>query len=978
MPSKSDPKSQSSQKKWIVKDGEGKIFGPFNTEQVLQQIDRGYFIGGEQIASYPGGRWIAISKAPEFYDRLLDVLAAEAKQGKLTPPATQAQPANTSEGKDEVTQKASDFDDSEVTDPLTEVGKPRANQRMVLENPSVLPPQAKPITQASNLLPPPAIELTDLKSFEPIQKSRGSKLPLILIFIALVLAAAAVFLPDEPIKVDGKRIHLLSPRHRQLASNSAEMKAKFTRAIGAFQMDTFSGYQRAQGDLVELIESAPQKPEFTQLRAEWLAALCLTYRELWPYAYQDSVDMKAVTTALQEAKGADPGGKFGATCEVVHLLLSGRARDAQTLTESMLVEDAQAPSFFEMRGELFYEVGDFTNAATYFRQARTLWPQWMKGAVQEARAVREKKLFPQAIAIYREVLAAVPTHAVARVELGLIEGVDLNHLDDGMNLIKPAIEGKERLPQLTESRGLFGMAYIFERQNQKKKALEYAKRAYAGDATNRDAKAMILRIGGQGDLPTKSAGGKEREYLGDQYVRAGDCYAAQAEFKAAFEAEPKNGTAAMKAGKCLWELNQSNDAIEWMKKAVVADSNLTAAYTQLADYYAQRYDYSAAMQVLQKIQRLQPQSYEVYRGYAAVELRRNNNQGAINFAMRALKIYDTDLETVLIMCKANLGLRNFQEAQKFAGRAVELDYSNVEAQVLYGKSEAGLRGVDSGAQYMQKLINKIVITQGQQVPQAAIEYRVALGDINMQDDRFKQAEDSYRQAISLDKDNKKALIGLAHSLQMQSMLSQALEMYLRAAILDPSDADPIYRSGLLYLDVGKLADSLRQFERVLKINPKYPLAHTGLARVYLRQGDAKKALEEALKERENNPELGDSYLVAAEAYFSLKQYSNCSAEYQQASKRIRTADVLVRMARCYRLTGALDSAQSLLRQAQSIESGNPDLYKEQGAIFHMKGMADEAITAYNQYLRLVPAASDKAEIEARIRRVQSGDLNVGE
>jgi tetratricopeptide (TPR) repeat protein len=147
--------------------------------------------------------------------------------------------------------------------------------------------------------------------------------------------------------------------------------------------------------------------------------------------------------------------------------------------------------------------------------------------------------------------------------------------------------------------------------------------------------------------------------------------------------------------------------------------------------------------------------------------------------------------------------------------------------------------------------------------------------------------------------------------------------------------------------------------------------------MYLRQGDAKVALDEAMKERELNPGLRDSYTLAAEAYFSLKQYSNCAAEYQQGAKGQRDATLLVRMARCYRLSGALDSAQSLLKQAQSTESGNPDVYKEQGAIFQMKGMADEAIAAYDTYLKLMPAASDRAEVERRMVRVRSGDLDPG-
>lgn len=222
-------------------------------------------------------------------------------------------------------------------------------------------------------------------------------------------------------------------------------------------------------------------------------------------------------------------------------------------------------------------------------------------------------------------------------------------------------------------------------------------------------------------------------------------------------------------------------------------------------------------------------------------------------------------------------------------------------------------------------------------------------------------------------------MNLGRVLQANNRASDALEMFLRAAVLDPSDADPIFQSAQVYANVGKNADAIKQYQRVIHINSRYPKAHVELGRVLLRMNEYKKALEEAMEERKINPDLADAYLLAAEAYYSLGQYTNCAGEYQRAvAKKAQTSTVFIRMARCYRLTGALDSAQSLLRQAQSLESGNPDLYKEQGAIFHMKGMADEALAAYDTYLKLVPNASDRAEIENQIRRIQSGDMSLGQ
>ncbi|HVK61465.1 MAG TPA: tetratricopeptide repeat protein [Bdellovibrionales bacterium] len=964
--------TKKKEQKWIVKNGEGEIFGPFSTEQVLAQIDRGYFVGGELVASYPGGQWVSISKTPEFYDRLLDALQEELKPPPPKPPEPESQ-GNTTD-KTEINRLGSKSDGKSNPQSLVPPqGTATRQMKQALEAgipPRPMPPQG---------LQGPAVELTSINSVEAAERDWRSKLPMIFIAAALVLAGVALLLPNMKgeREDDGTRIRLVAPRKGRPEISEEKSKEKFRRALISFHTDTFSGYQRAQSELVELVEGAPANPDFVTRKAEWLAALCLTYRELWPFSYQDAADMRTLSGVMQEAKRLDPAGQNGATCEIVQLLASGRVRDAQGLTESRLTEQQQAPVFFEIRGDIYAYANDYTNAASYFGQARALWPAWQKTRIQEAKAKAELRQYPQAILFYREVIKAVPTHAVAKVELGLLEALEFNHLDDGMSLLQAGLDGKEKLARPIESSGYYGLAIIYSRKNQKDKALENARKAYELNSANIAAKALIVSLAGESELKNARVGGREMMYLGEQYLRQGDYFSAQAEFKAAFETDPKNGVAAMKAGQCLWELNQSTEAIDWMKKALLAEPQLTGAYVQLADYYAQRYDFYAATQVLQKIQRLQPNSYEVYRGMATVELRRQNYSGAITHATRAMKIYETDLDTFLVLSKAHLGAGEYQEAQRFASKASEIDYNSTEAHVLYAKSEAGLRGIEAGAAYLQRLLNKYVITKGQQIPQAAIEYRNALGEIYMKDERFRQAEEVFRQALSLDPNSKVVLVNLGRALKAQNYQPQALEVFLRAAVLDPSDAEPIFQSGELYADVGKLPEAVRQYERVLKINPRQPRTQVALGKIYLKQGDAKKALEAALQERVLNPDLGDSYLLAADAYYALKQYSNCAAEYQLASKRQRTASVLVSMARCYRLSGAMESAQSLLRQAEALESGNPDIYKEQGAIYHMKGMADEAVTAYDSYLKLSPNAADRSEIEANIQKVQKGDLTVG-
>jgi tetratricopeptide (TPR) repeat protein len=960
--------SGKSEKRWIVRDSDGKIYGPFTTDQLLAQIDKSYFLGTEQVATYPGGSWVPISKSREFSDRLLDALDAEIRSAEPARPST-ARSTTPEPEPDEVTPQ----------DPILTGSTGSSRKSLQVSGESTTPFASGTHLRSGS---GPVIELTDLKSVERKERLRegleSSKLPLIIIGLAVVLAVMALFSSGGPTS-DGNRIRLLLPKKGQSRLSDAKLKEKFKRALDLIVTDTFSGYQGAQNELVEIIEGSSPKPEDAAKKASALSTLCMVYRELWPFAVQDSRDLKVVSLVMQETKRIDPAGLNGAICEITNLMVTGRHREAQGLTESMLLEESQAPVLYEIRGDLYMYYKDNNSAVDYFNKSRTLWPAWQKTFVQEARARMDLKQFPAAIQLYREVIRRSPEHGVAKIKLGLIEGLEFNQHDKGIELIKAGLDASDRVTKQTESEGYFGMAQIHLRKNQRARALEFAKKAYDLDSSNFQAKDMVMSLAGEGAVQNTKHDASELIYLGDQYVRAGDCFSAQAQFKAAYEVNNKNGMAAMKAGKCLWQLNQTSEAIEWMKKAILADPDLIAAYVELADYHAQRFDFFSAAEILKRAQQKQPKSFEVYRGFATVELRRNNFQGAVTFGNQALKLYETDMDTILLMAKAHLGLQNYQDAQRFASKAIELDASHLEAHSLFAKIEAGLHGVEAGAAYISQMLGRFVIIKGQQVPQAAIDYRVTLGEIYVQDEKYKPAEDAFRQAISLDPNHKRALINLGKILQAQNLHQQALEYYLKAAVLDPSDADPIFFSGQLYAETNRLEDATRQFERVLKINPRYPKAHVNLGQMALRKSNPQAALESAMQERTINPDLSDAYVLAAEAYFALRQYSNCAAEYQRAvSKKGQGATTLVKMARCYRLAGALDSAGSLLRQAVQVESGNPDIYKEQGAVFHTKGMADEAVTQYDTYLRLAPNAADRAEVENRIRKVLTGDLTVGD
>jgi tetratricopeptide (TPR) repeat protein len=202
------------------------------------------------------------------------------------------------------------------------------------------------------------------------------------------------------------------------------------------------------------------------------------------------------------------------------------------------------------------------------------------------------------------------------------------------------------------------------------------------------------------------------------------------------------------------------------------------------------------------------------------------------------------------------------------------------------------------------------------------------------------------------------------------LFDKALKSYLQAVVSDPSDPEGKIKAGLLYLQNEKYPEAINQFKGALEINPRYPRINYLIGKTLLAKGDSYEALKSAEEERKINPNLVDSYVLAAEAYASTQQYSKCATEYQQAIRLgASSSDTYVKMARCNRQSGNLDVAENVLIVAAAKESGNPEIYREQGAIYEQKQDYRSAVASYNKYLNLSPNAPDKKEVEARIQKL---------
>ncbi len=933
----------------MIKEGAGKIAGPYTTEKVLELIANLVITGEESVALYPSGEWIPISKRPEFYDLLLEAISRTSGQKNQNFSESVSQPSNSQPP------PSADEDGSETGGAPDFSGVKLDNQENLSTQTATPPPPPRNEKRSkSEKKPQDVIELTNIKAHVKKQKRKKAKAPL---FLAFLVAAAAIYLllmNDAP----KDKLRLIKPQKGRPAISQAEVKKRFEAAVAEFSRDVFDSYRRAMNNLVQIVEGMPKTPGAYQM-------LCMTYRELWPFAYQDQVDSAVIDEVTKMAEMADPGGKFSATCRAVRAQLAGRLAEAKATIEGLLEGGSTEAILFELKGAILggsveaVVEGDYVNGLVYMDKAIQYWPQWMKPRVASSVYLWRQGDVGQALQRLKQVLDANPSHDVARALYGIIYMRSLSKPDVALPQLLP-VAASPNIPRILLSETNLVVAEIYSSRGEGSKAGQFAKTSYRLNPSNRQALELMRKHGSgkEDEKLTQLAGAL---YVGDQFYAKGNYLAAQAEYKTAFEANPKNGLAAMKAAKALWKVGQTQEAMNWLDKAIKSNPNLIEPYVTKAEYYTEKYDYFAAANMLKKAQGINKNSFEIYRGMALVELKRGNARGAVSYCETALKLNPADVSCHVIMSKAYLAMQNVSDAYKYAGRALELENSSYETQDIYARALVQIQGAETAYNHVKNLI--------QTFPNV-FSYRLILADLYFQDERFNEAEAVYRQITQIDPTIKEGYWGLGKSLQALGKLKEATEPLLKAASLDPGDANSWFLLAQLYSAGGQYQKAISAFETVINRNPLFPLAHLMLGRVAMQVGNLDLALSEALKEQGNNPLGPDAFLLAAEIYSQQQRYTQCTNEIQKALKLgTLGAKIYVIMARCYRLSGSIDTALSMIRIAEQRESGLPDVYLELGLIYEAKGDAPSAAEALNQYLTLAPNAKDAAQIRQKINQL---------
>ncbi len=234
-------------------------------------------------------------------------------------------------------------------------------------------------------------------------------------------------------------------------------------------------------------------------------------------------------------------------------------------------------------------------------------------------------------------------------------------------------------------------------------------------------------------------------------------------------------------------------------------------------------------------------------------------------------------------------------------------------------------------------------------------------------------------------DEPSALIAEARVLWQKGQQWPAIDKLKKAIALDPNDAASHTELADMYLGV-KSNDLAREAVReALRLNPNYARAHHRNAVLLRLSGDVEGGIREARLALSLNPDdetAAYSHITIGRAFMRLKQITEADEEFRKAivfyqervnrkstdaSAHIALGDLLFELQR-------YDTAEKSYRRALELHAQNFSTLRYLGSALHNQGKKDEAVRYYQEYLRFEPDAERKANIEARIKWLESTPL----
>jgi len=356
--------------------------------------------------------------------------------------------------------------------------------------------------------------------------------------------------------------------------------------------------------------------------------------------------------------------------------------------------------------------------------------------------------------------------------------------------------------------------------------------------------------------------------------------------------------------------NDREQAVEWLEKARVADSEAMAPRLVLSRYYSRMGELDRAREIVREVVAIDSRNPLALMALGRVEMASQDYRAAVSAFEKAVK-EAPDAQSYYSLGVAQFRANDDRAAKNSLKQALKLRPEHLQAASLLvlldvkaGRIEDALRGVEEIKRRHPKLPAGFMLE----------------GDIHARQKQSAWAASAYARARELGGDTR-ALLKEVAALQASQGNVAAINRLTGWLKTHEGDLAARYTLAVAYSSEGRGGDAVKEYRRLLQGAPEYVPALNDLAWLLFQDGESGEALKFAVKAYELRPDNGP--VLDTLGWLRLQQGETKSALgllRQAAEKMPGVGDVQYHLAEALARSGKKAESRTVLERVLDTDS----------------------------------------------------------
>ena len=653
------------------------------------------------------------------------------------------------------------------------------------------------------------------------------------------------------------------------------------------------------------------------------------------------------------------------------------------------------------RGKQYFEQGNLDKAGIEFRNALQIQPKGADALFYNGRVAEERHNAGEAIGFFQAAVDIRPAFEAARASLAkslvfagaaqralVVIGPGLSQNPNSADLLAARAAARHQLKQDAEALADAERAVQLAPTNENAVSVLAALYAGAGDR----ARAVSLVSAAVRQVPSSV---ELHEILTNLYLAGAQLNEAEEQMRQVITLKPREMASRIKLA-LLFAQGHELDAAQRVLEDAVKDfsknkdrSRKDTARLALVDFIASRRSREQGEKTLRGFIAEDPGNADLRLGLGALLQRTGAEQDAIAAYREVINREGTDAQGLIArdhIAAIQLSKGHVDEASTLIGEVLKNsprdgDALFMRANIALQRGDptsaiADLRAVvrdQPGSALMQRTLARAYLQKGQpalaeEALRAAMQgapndpsARLDFAQLLTQTDRAAEAVTLLEELVSRSPDDAQAREALIRAYVAKGDLPAARTAAEELKTRHPDSAAGFYFSGLIAAREKRLADSERDLERALALQPQALYVLEALTRLELDRGEGKAAVGHIQAGIERDPRNPQLLSLLGEVYLEQKDLVQATDSFTRAATLDPHAWLPHRnLARVKMAANDLTGAIADYEAASKLAPAEPRLAMELTSLYEKQGRIDDAIARYEVLYKTNPGAQQLA------------------